>query len=53
MAPDQISNTQPDQSIAASTLTGTVYESKKAVEDEPLIDFLSDPIPPSNSQALV
>ena len=42
-----------DQSIAASTLTGTVYESKKAVEDEPLIDFLSDPTPPSNSQALV
>lgn len=48
-----------DDSVAASTLTNTVdgqYAPVKAVqEDQPLIDFLSDPapVPASDSQALV
>ena len=46
-----------EESLAASTLTNTIMEHtpgrKPIQKEQPLIDFFSDPTPPSNSQALV
>jgi len=46
-----------EESLAASTLTNTIIHhppgAKQVQEELPLIDFLSDPTPSSDSQALV
>jgi len=46
-----------EESLAASTLTNTIMDhspfSKQVQDEQPLIDFLSDPTPSSDSQALV
>ena len=46
-----------EESLAASTLTNTILDhspfGKQGHDEQPLIDFLSDPTPSSDSQALV